>query len=56
MTGHENLPPKHPAHPIDVPVYDFVEPTPIESTTKGDWVIAVLLAAILIVVAAVVLL
>lgn len=51
MIRNENMPPEQPRHPIDVPVFDFVEPTPIESTTRGDIVIAILSAAVLIVIA-----
>ncbi|MBK4216114.1 hypothetical protein JJJ17_09270 [Paracoccus caeni] len=41
MTRHENLPPEQPAHPIDVPVYDFVEPTPLQSTRGRDVLMAI---------------
>lgn len=55
MTEDQKLS-EQPRHPIDVPVFDYVDPTPIESTTRGDIVIAILFAAALVVIAAVVML
>lgn len=55
MIRSENTPEQQ-RDPIDVPVYDFVEPTPIESTTRGDVVIAILFAAAVFVIVLVVML